>query len=189
MPRHQGDPGSRIRSGTSPQSPVENAPLLREIAIGHRDPGVRWRCVCALASRPADAADALTLLLRESADSAVRHRAGRALRPVTVVLGALVMTSTAFSALHRDDVKQALLRRHALGDWGDLCREDWEANEHALFENGRLLSVYHDRVSHDPPEVREDRRAAPATGHEPSATGPDSKRVLWAEPAEIMDTH
>jgi hypothetical protein len=72
--------------------------------------------------------------------------ARRALRPITVVLGALVMTGTAFAVLHREDVKETLLRRHARGDWGELCREDWEANERALFGNGRLLSVYHDRA-------------------------------------------
>lgn len=99
-------------------APEKNIALLREIALGHREAAVRWKCVCALASLPADAADALTLIVRESADSAVRHRADRAWRPITVVLGALVMTGTAFAVLHREDVKVALLHRHARGDWG-----------------------------------------------------------------------
>ena len=43
-------------------------------------------------------------------------------------------------------MKEALLRRHARGDWGELCRADWEANEQALFSNGRLLSVFYDRT-------------------------------------------
>lgn len=56
------------------------------------------------------------------------------------------MTGTAFADLHREDVKEALHRRHARGDWGELCREDWEANEQALFGNGRLFSVFNDRT-------------------------------------------
>lgn len=126
-------------------APDKDIPLIREIAIGHRDPEVRWQCVCALASLGNEAADALTLILRESSDAAVRARANRVLRPITVVLGALVMTGTAFATLDRGVLKETLLRRHARGDWGELCREDWEANERALFENGRLFSVYHDR--------------------------------------------
>lgn len=127
-------------------NPKANIPLLREITIGHRDAAVRWQCVCALAALPVEAADALALILRESSDCTIRSRADRALRPVCVVLGALVLTSTAFAVLHREDVKEALLRRHARGDWGELCREDWEANEQALFSNGRLLSVFYDRT-------------------------------------------
>lgn len=127
-------------------SPFENRSLLREIAIGHRDPDIRWQCVCALASLGNEADDALSIILSESSDSIVRARADRALHPITVILGALVMTGSAFAILHREDVKVALLRRHARGDWGDLCREDWWANERALLENGRLLSVFKDRA-------------------------------------------
>jgi hypothetical protein len=143
--RNNSGQGAKVDVAELLKAPEKNIPLLREITLGHREAAVRWKCVCALASLPAAAADALTLILRESADSAVRHRADRALRPITVVLGALVMTGTAFATLHREDVKAALLHRHARGDWGELCREDWEANEQALFENGRLFSVYHDR--------------------------------------------
>lgn len=32
--------------------------------------------------------------------------------------------------------------RHALGDWGDLCPEDLEANERALEHGSRLFSSY-----------------------------------------------
>lgn len=34
------------------------------------------------------------------------------------------------------------LIRHLTGDWGDLCREDREANETGLKSGGRLLSAY-----------------------------------------------
>jgi len=34
------------------------------------------------------------------------------------------------------------LKRHAAGDWGDLCQEDRAANSQALIHGGRLLSAY-----------------------------------------------
>ncbi len=34
------------------------------------------------------------------------------------------------------------LQRHAAGDWGDLCEEDWSANESALRHGDRLFSVF-----------------------------------------------
>jgi hypothetical protein len=138
-------PSSGARLPQLSKDPQANISLLREVALGHHDPTVRWQCVCALAVLGDAAVEALAIILRESSDSVVRARADRALRPITVILGALVMTGTAFGTLHREDVKVALLRRHARGDWGELCRQDWEANERALFENDRLFSVYHDR--------------------------------------------
>jgi hypothetical protein len=35
-----------------------------------------------------------------------------------------------------------LLRRHARGDWGDMCEEDLRANDDALLGGGRLFSGY-----------------------------------------------
>lgn len=35
-----------------------------------------------------------------------------------------------------------LLRRHAAGDWGDLCDDDKQANVDALKHGNRLLSRY-----------------------------------------------
>ena len=35
-----------------------------------------------------------------------------------------------------------LLDRHAAGFWGDVCEEDWQANENALRLDCRLLSIY-----------------------------------------------
>ena len=32
--------------------------------------------------------------------------------------------------------------RHIKGDWGDLCDEDKQTNEHALEHGSRLMSVY-----------------------------------------------
>ena len=34
------------------------------------------------------------------------------------------------------------LRRHATGDWGDLCQDDADANEQAIQSGGRILSSY-----------------------------------------------
>lgn len=59
-------------------------------------------------------------------------------------LGATCITSTAQSILNDEDVCLAL-RRHALGDWGEVCREDWNENELSLDQGFRLLSVYRDR--------------------------------------------
>lgn len=34
------------------------------------------------------------------------------------------------------------LIRHANGDWGDVCKEDWKSNDEALKNRLRLLSEY-----------------------------------------------
>jgi hypothetical protein len=56
-------------------------------------------------------------------------------------LGQTVLTSNAMSQLTQDDVLGAL-KRHAAGDWGDVCPEDAQENELSLREGYRLLSVY-----------------------------------------------
>ena len=61
-----------------------------------------------------------------------------------VQLGQLVMTRNAATSLKALDVMKAL-SRFARGDWGDVCKEDWEANDEALEHGGRLLGSYHDR--------------------------------------------
>lgn len=43
--------------------------------------------------------------------------------------------------LDRHDVQQAL-GRHAMGDWGDLCRDDWKLNNSALTDDARILFSY-----------------------------------------------
>jgi hypothetical protein len=60
-------------------------------------------------------------------------------------LGQAVITRNAMESLHPEDVLGAM-RRHAAGDWGDCCPEDWEANNQALRDRSRLFSVYHDRT-------------------------------------------
>lgn len=36
----------------------------------------------------------------------------------------------------------ASVSRHVKGDWGDVCKEDWQTNEDALRNGFRLFSVY-----------------------------------------------
>jgi len=59
-------------------------------------------------------------------------------------LGKFKMTTEASLKLDYEDVLSAL-RRHHTADWGDVCAEDFEANQTALEFGGRLFSVYHDR--------------------------------------------
>lgn len=61
-------------------------------------------------------------------------------------LGQLVYTASIQTLLEYEKISNAdlfgILRRHALGDWGDLCDEDKQVNREALAEDGRLLSSY-----------------------------------------------
>lgn len=56
-------------------------------------------------------------------------------------LGKVVITANAASQLDPVAVADAL-SSHANGDWGIICKEDWEANEEALREGGRLMSAH-----------------------------------------------
>jgi len=58
-------------------------------------------------------------------------------------IGKLVATPGAIEALA--DAKQSpmeFVARHIKGDWGEVCDEDRQANEDALRDGERLLSVY-----------------------------------------------
>lgn len=57
-------------------------------------------------------------------------------------LGRLVATREVLHTLSQHDLHTALLR-HARGDWGDCCPDDQRANEHAIRQGERILSVYH----------------------------------------------
>lgn len=56
-------------------------------------------------------------------------------------LGLLAITANASTTLATEEVLAAL-KRHAYGDWGDLCPEDALANDDALTQGGRLFSAY-----------------------------------------------
>ena len=58
-------------------------------------------------------------------------------------LGRLVATPGALAALvAAGEFPLTLLRRHVRGDWGEVNKEDRQANERALREGTRLLSAY-----------------------------------------------
>ena len=56
-------------------------------------------------------------------------------------LGEVVITSNAAYVLDTPAVSDGL-RRHARGDWGDICPEDAGLNDAALNNGSRLMSVY-----------------------------------------------
>ena len=62
-------------------------------------------------------------------------------RIAKVALGELVITAAATGKLDASTAIKCLMR-HEAGDWGELCEEDWEANENALKDGSRLFSVY-----------------------------------------------
>ena len=61
--------------------------------------------------------------------------------PPKFPLGRVVITANASQQLDMVVVNDAL-RRHAAGDWGDICPEDACENEHSLKKGFRLHSVY-----------------------------------------------
>lgn len=56
--------------------------------------------------------------------------------------GKLVSTPNALNHLSQDDIL-AGIARHQAGDWGDMDAEDRQANDQALIDGTRILSVYH----------------------------------------------
>jgi hypothetical protein len=58
--------------------------------------------------------------------------------------GRTLITSQALGELEPMDVLVAL-RRHSSKDWGECCQEDAEANDQAVADGSRILSVYRDR--------------------------------------------
>ena len=58
-------------------------------------------------------------------------------------LGQIVATPGALAAFEESGEQPGdFLRRHASGDWGDLCDEDRKENEFSLAHGFRLLSSY-----------------------------------------------
>ena len=56
-------------------------------------------------------------------------------------LGQVVITQGALHDLPAEEVQESLLR-HAEGEWGDVCKDDWERNDEALENEARLMSSY-----------------------------------------------
>ena len=60
-----------------------------------------------------------------------------------VELGRIVATPGAIEAfVQSGEDGRLLLNRHASGDWGEVCKSDWDENEFALDKYLRLFSVY-----------------------------------------------
>jgi hypothetical protein len=58
-----------------------------------------------------------------------------------VPLGRIVATPQALEFLSQEDILSGI-RRHEAGDWGELPEQDRQANDRALIEGTRILSVY-----------------------------------------------
>ena len=56
-------------------------------------------------------------------------------------LGRIVATPNALAHLAQADILEAI-KRHQAGDWGELDEHDRQANDRALKDGTRLLSVY-----------------------------------------------
>ena len=70
-----------------------------------------------------------------------RSRSGQRPTGPKFPLGQTVVTRTALALLSALDIAGALYR-HQRGDWGEVGKEDAQANERALKQGERLLSVY-----------------------------------------------
>ncbi|QGQ26991.1 hypothetical protein F1728_15310 [Gimesia benthica] len=58
-------------------------------------------------------------------------------------LGQVVATPSALSLLDEHQKTPAeFLSRHQSGDWGELCKEDQQANDSALKHGDRIFSAY-----------------------------------------------
>ena len=58
-------------------------------------------------------------------------------------LGEIVATPGALSVLEKSGQPPLLfLIRHVRGDWGEVGKEDWMANDEGMENGGRLLSAY-----------------------------------------------
>ena len=55
--------------------------------------------------------------------------------------GPIVATPAALDVLSSDEIQSAL-QRHLSGDWGECSLADRQANELALHDDARLMSVY-----------------------------------------------
>jgi len=60
---------------------------------------------------------------------------------ICLSLGTTVITPAAHEVLADYEINNAL-RRHQIGDWGDVSKDDWEANNDAIKYGERILSAY-----------------------------------------------
>ncbi|MBB5036166.1 hypothetical protein [Prosthecobacter dejongeii] len=53
----------------------------------------------------------------------------------------LCSTPLALELVGTEQIRDALVR-HIQGDWGEVCKDDWQSNDEAVKEGTRLLSAY-----------------------------------------------
>ncbi len=64
-------------------------------------------------------------------------------KPRLFSLGKVVATQGIMSLINNDErLLDSFMDRHSKGDWGNVCKEDKEANNQALIDGSRLLSSY-----------------------------------------------
>jgi len=61
--------------------------------------------------------------------------------PISLPLGRIIATRNALDTIPTPSILTAL-DRHQRCDWGDVCPDDRTANDRALDEGSRILSVY-----------------------------------------------
>ena len=67
----------------------------------------------------------------------------RSISQRTFKLGQVVATPAALAVLEKLNVSTwQMISRHSKCDWGDLCNEDWELNNHSLANGMRIFSSY-----------------------------------------------
>lgn len=59
-----------------------------------------------------------------------------------VSLGRVVATRAVVEQIPAQIYIDSLLTRHAIGDWGNICAEDWKSNDWSLQHGARILSSY-----------------------------------------------
>jgi len=58
-------------------------------------------------------------------------------------LGEIVATRGALAALQAAEQSPLIfILRHAVGDWGEVCTDDWALNDESLESGDRILSAY-----------------------------------------------
>lgn len=65
-------------------------------------------------------------------------------RTVQFSLGQIVATRHLLEVINPEDMHIALVK-HSHGDWGICCNDDKQANDLALENGGRIVSIYRDR--------------------------------------------
>lgn len=62
--------------------------------------------------------------------------------PVAIFrLGRVFSSPNALQSLTQEDILKGI-QSHQAGDWGDLDAADWDANDRALTQGGRIVSAY-----------------------------------------------